>query len=254
MIINIRERNFRMLKQDLILRNPLRLLGQSKEDIVEAGQFGAVLARAGLGKTALLVQLALDSLLRSKNVLHISLRDSVQKVCLWYEEVFRNIANQYDIRQLDQLWEAILPHRFIMTFKVESFNASIVEDRLSDIAEQDIFYPQMVLIDGLPFENIEEDFLADFKKMAEKFSVPVWFAVLTHRHEPCDNEGTPAVFSNISHLFENAIQLLPDGEQVFLKLIKGRTTDSDAIKLYLDPSTMLIQNTTMETGSLCSNS
>ena len=50
------------------------------EDILPQGGFGAVLARAGVGKTALLVQLALNTMLRDKNVLHISLNDPVNKV------------------------------------------------------------------------------------------------------------------------------------------------------------------------------
>ncbi|MBW2600630.1 MAG: cytoplasmic protein, partial [Deltaproteobacteria bacterium] len=43
-----------MLKKDLILRNPLRLIGYEGDDILSDGQFGAVLARAGVGKTAFL--------------------------------------------------------------------------------------------------------------------------------------------------------------------------------------------------------
>ena len=102
-IIYLKERNFNMLKKELIFHNPLRLMGYETEDILPSGGFGAVLARAGLGKTAILVQLALDSLLRSRNVLHISLDDSVKKVCLWYEEVFRNISDQYRYARLQRI-------------------------------------------------------------------------------------------------------------------------------------------------------
>ena len=79
-IIYIKERYFTMLKKDLILRNPLRVMGYENDDILSTGQFGAVLARAGVGKTAFLVQLSLNALLRGKNVLHISLEDPVNKV------------------------------------------------------------------------------------------------------------------------------------------------------------------------------
>ena len=51
-----------------------------------------MLARAGVGKTAILVQLALNTLLKGKNVLHISLNDPVKKVGLWYKEVFRHLT------------------------------------------------------------------------------------------------------------------------------------------------------------------
>ncbi|MDQ1277692.1 MAG: hypothetical protein QG555_733, partial [Thermodesulfobacteriota bacterium] len=106
-----------MLKKELILRNPLRQMGYENDDILPEAGFGAVLARAGVGKTALLVQLALNTMLRGKKVLHVSLLDPVNKVDLWYRELFRLLAVQYQIGQFRTLWEEILPLRFIMTFK-----------------------------------------------------------------------------------------------------------------------------------------
>ena len=47
----------------LTQQNPLRVLNMSKDS-----QMGLVMARAGLGKTALLVQIALDAILRGKRV------------------------------------------------------------------------------------------------------------------------------------------------------------------------------------------
>ena len=76
-------KEIKMLKKELVLKNPLRLMGYETDDILSEGGFGAVLARAGVGKTALLVQLALNNLLQNKNVLHISLDDPVKKVSLW---------------------------------------------------------------------------------------------------------------------------------------------------------------------------
>lgn len=229
-----------MLKKDLILRNPLRLMGHETEDILPEGGFGAVLARAGVGKTALLVQLALNSLLRNKNVLHISLDDPVSKVCLWYEEVFRNIGNQYNVKQIDQLWEAILPHRFIMTFKIEGFSVPRLEERLTDLTEQSIFFPQMVLIDGLPFDETVRNTLSDLKTLAKNYSMHVWFAVRTHRHEKPGPDGMPAPLLRVADLFEVAIQLQPVEKEIHVRALKGGTALSDHPALLLDPSTMLI--------------
>ena len=69
-----------MLKKELRLQNPLRFMERENEDILPEGGLGAVIARAGVGKTAILVQLALNTLLKGKNVLHISLNDPVKKV------------------------------------------------------------------------------------------------------------------------------------------------------------------------------
>ena len=129
-IIYLKERNLHMLTNDLIQRNPLRLMGRDAEEILSPGDFGAILARAGVGKTALLVQIALNTLLSGKNVLHVSLNDPVDKVTLWYREVFGNLSKTYDGRQIEQLWESLLPHRLIMTFKVEGFSVPKLEERL----------------------------------------------------------------------------------------------------------------------------
>ena len=215
-------------------------MGRENEEILPEGGFGAVLARAGVGKTALLVQLALNSLLKSKNVLHISLNDPVSKVCLWYEEVFKDIAREYDVSQMDELWEAILPHRFIMTFKVEGFSGPKLEERLTDLTEQGIFLPQIILIDGLPFDENVRETLSDLKALAKKHDVRVWFAVRTHRHEKPAPDGTPVPLLGVTDLFEAAIQLQPEGKEIHVQVLKGGTLDQQP--LLLDPATMLIKD------------
>lgn len=241
-VIYIKERNFNMLKRDLILRNPLRLMGHESDDILPPGGFGAVLARAGVGKTALLVQLALNSLLRGRNVLHISLRDPVKKVCLWYEEVFRNIATHYKVSQMDQLWDAILPYRFIMTFNAEDFSVAKLEERIADLTEQDIFMPQMVLFDGYPFDGTVFESLAELKTLTRNNNYLTWFSVRTHRHEKPAPDGLPPVFSPVASLFEVAIQLQPQNDGVYIQALKGGNPGDNTPKLFLDPATMLIQD------------
>ena len=231
-----------MLRNDLITRNPLRLMGHESEDILAQGEFGALLARAGVGKTALLVQLSLNSLLQGKNVLHISLQDPVNKVSLWYREVFSRISQQYDINQINQLWDSILPHRFIMTFRVEGFTAPKLEERLTDIMEQDIFIPRMMLIDGLPFDENAQAPLTELKALARKYGLHAWFTVRTHRHEDPGPEGIPVQLQQFDDLFEVAIQLIPEGKQVHVKTLKGITAATEQPDLVLDPATMLIQN------------
>ena len=241
-VIYLKDRDYYMLEKDLILRNPLRLMGQEAEDILPEGGFGAVLARAGVGKTAFLVQLALNSMLKSKNVVHISLGDPVKKVCLWYEEVVRNIGDQYHVKQMDQLWEAILQHRFVMTFKVESFSVPKLEERLTDLTEQGIFYPQMILIDGLPFDEVEGKSLSDLKALAKEGSIPVWFAVRTHRHEEPGPDGMPPQLSEFADLFEVVIQLQPVEKEIHVKALKGASPPAGQPPLLLDPSTMLVKD------------
>ena len=241
-VIYIKERYFTMLKKDLILRNPLRVMGHENDDILDAGEFGAVLARAGVGKTAFLVQLSLNALLSGKNVLHISLTDPVNKVSLWYKEVFNLIAEQYQVDQINQLWESVLPHRFIMTFRVEGFSVPKLQERLADLTEQNIFTPQMIIVDGFPFGESVHQSLSEFKDMVREQGMHSWFTVRTHRHEEPEADGTPLQLAHVSDLFEIAIQLLPVGKEIHVKALKGGDSFSKHLDLRLDPSTMLLTN------------
>jgi len=230
-----------MIKKELILQNPLRFIGDETEDILPEKGFGAVLARAGVGKTSLLVQLALNTLLRSKYVLHVSLDDPVNKISLWYKEVFRHLTKSYDTKETNKLWEDLLPYRFIMTFKVEGFSVPKLEERLMDLKEQNIFSPQMVLIDGFHFNESARTSLSEFKRLAKNHSLYVWFAVKTHRHEKSEPEGMPSQLSDVSDLFDIIIQLQPEGKKIHVITLKGEPQGSDRPALFLDPATMLLK-------------
>ena len=231
-----------MLKKDLILQSPLRLLTPESEDIIPTGGFGAVLARAGVGKTSFLIQIALSTLLVDKNVLHISLDDPIKKVSLRYEEVLNRLSKQYHINQVNELWETILPHRFIMTFKVEGFSVPKLKERLTDLIVQNIFVPQMIIIDGLPFDDEALKPLTELKAFIMDYSVSIWLAVRTHRHEKADLQGIPASLTPLIDLFDTVIQLQPKGDEIHVRTLKKGATPSGLPTLLLDPNTMLIKN------------
>jgi len=239
-VINLKERNLDMLKNDLILRNPLRLMGHENEAIVPEGGFGAVLARAGVGKTALIVQVALDTMLQHRNVLHVSLDDPVEKVHLWYQEVLNSLAHQYHVRQIKDLWESIQMNRFIMTFKVEGFSVPKLEERVKDLTEQQIFNPHMVIIDGLPFDDRLRGPLEGLKAFSENHRLHLWFTVTTHRHEEPAADGLPVQLSAVADLFDAAIQLQPEGNKIHIRSLKGGP--AEARDQLLDPATMLIKD------------
>ena len=226
--------------KDLIQRNPLRLLSGKEDRQLQAGQMGAVLARAGVGKTAFLVQLALNGLLREKKVLHISLNDPVNKVSLWYEEVFRHITEEYRVKPAHEIWESILPKRFIMTFKVEGFSVPKLKERLTDLTAQNIFKPDLVIIDGIPFEDQNLNLLEDLKHLAENGGFPVWLTIRTHRHEAADANGLPVKFADVMDSFDAVVQLKPDGDKIHIQAIKGASGEKDDPFLMLDPASLLI--------------
>jgi len=240
-IIHLTYKDIIMIKKEMIYRNPLVNLGYENENILPVGGFGAVLAHAGVGKTALLVQLALNMMLREQPVLHVSLNDAVSKVDLWYQEIFHDIAEKFGIPEINEYWDKIQPYRFIMTFKVEGFSSPKLEERMTDLMEQNIFKPNTVIIDGFKFDDAGRGQLVQLKELAGKYSMRLWFTVHTHRHEPPQENGLPLSFLHIADLFDAIVQLAAKGDEVYIKSLKGVTTDTASKDLLLDPATMLIK-------------
>lgn len=241
-VIQLRERNLTMLTRDLTMRNPLRLLDDVKDGLLEPGDFGAVSSRSGGGKTALTVQLALNALLQGKKVLHISLNDPVEKVDLWYQEVLNQMAGQYSEIRINQLWDMLLPHRLIMTFLAQGFSVATLEERLLDLSKQNIFTPEILVVDGFDFDGDCRPMLEQFKGLALQHGFHIWFTVNTHRHEaPADN-GYPVQLGNLSDLFKTILQLKSGDGPVAIRVLKYPEGASPKANLVLDPNTLLIQD------------
>jgi hypothetical protein len=241
-IIHLTYKDIMMLKKEIIYRNPLLNLGYEHEDILPNGGLGAVLAHAGVGKTALLVQVALNMMIREESVLHVSLQDAVSKVDVWYRELFHNIAANFNEAEIKDYWDLIQAYRFIMTFRVESFSVPTLEERLTDLMQQNIFKPHTVIIDGLKFDEAGRGQLALLKELANKYAMRIWFTVHAHRHEAPAANGLPVSFLHVADLFNVIVQLEAKGDEVYIKALKGQSPEAKQDSLLLDPATMLIKS------------
>jgi hypothetical protein len=230
-----------MLKKELILRDPLSFLGYETDETDKKGNFGAVTSRAGVGKTAFLVQIAISSLLKEKNVLHISIQDPVDKVNLWYKELFLNLTQSCDSKESKQLWESLLTNRFIMTFETESFDFAKLFSRIDELRSQDIFVPQLIVIDGLSMDISMQKELNQLKEYSVKNNYTIWFSVRTHRHHSEDPVTMLQQLAGNKDLFNMIIQLLPLKEKIQVKRLPLSGENNDRPTLLIDPSTMMIK-------------
>ena len=105
------------MENDLIVNNPLRALGlEGKAGGTVQSMMGLVMARAGLGKTAILVQFALDCMLLGNKVLHVAIGEGVDKTRAWYDDILSLLTDGEKIESIPE----VMKNRMIMTFK-ESF-------------------------------------------------------------------------------------------------------------------------------------
>jgi hypothetical protein len=236
-----------MLKNDLNLRNPLRLIHDANGGLLPPGGFGAVLSRSGGGKTALMVQVAMNAMLQGKKVLHVSLTDPVEKVALWYRELFIQMTRDYDRAPVDQLRDNLLSQRLIMTFRAHGFTPATLEERMNDLSQQQIFTPDLLVLDGLEFDQDSRSILTQLKEMAGRLRFHAWFTITTHRDEPMADNGSPLRLERVNDLFEIILQLKSGEGPVKIRMLKTPGSVRPAVPqndLTLDPTTLLIQDRT----------
>lgn len=229
-----------MGNEELAAKNPLRALGLKNDGTDERRSMGLVMARAGLGKTAILVQFALDCMIMGNKVLHVSIGENVDKTRSWYDDLLSRMTDGEKVSNIPE----IMRKRMIMTFKESTFTNSKFEERLDDLVKQDIFTPDCLIIDGYDFENSDAASLQEFKEFMKKQGLKmVWFSATSHRGDDRKSaEGIPAPCHNVDGLFENVLLIKPLEDVINLEIVK---CDSCGVQpgssLVLDPSTMLIQ-------------
>jgi len=232
-----------MGKEELVLNNPLRALGLEEKAEGNGQSMGLVMSRAGLGKTAILVQIALDSMMRGNKVLHISIGESIDKAKSWYNDILSLITKGKNIENVHEVISEILHNRMIMTFKEASFNQAKLEERLDDMVKQSIYKPDCLIIDGYDFKETSRDALVGLRRfMKEQGLKMVWFSAVSHREDSrVSADGVPAPCHEIDDLFETVLTIKPDNQNIYLDIVKCASCAVKAgLTLALDPSTMLI--------------
>ena len=229
-----------MGNDELIVKNPLRALGLEDKAGEGVRSMGLVMARAGLGKTAILVQFALDCILQGNRVLHVSIGESVEKTRAWYDDILSLLTEGEKIEMIP----GIMKNRMIMTFKESAFSKAVLEERFDDLVQQEIFKPECLIIDGYDFESNDAKSLEDLRNfMNDRGLRVIWFSAVSHRSDDrVSEDGVPAPCHDVASLFETVLLIKPEGDEMKLAILKcdSSVVDPDAT-LILDPSTMLVK-------------
>lgn len=168
-----------MKRQELIDTNPLRLLSPPDGGMVAGRHLALVKAAAGTGKTAILVQIALDKMLRGEHVVHIGINEQLNNIKLWYSQVFAALTRQVNLRDAAKVEEGIMAHRLLMTFMVENFTASRLAERLDGLSMHGISLPDCLVIDGLATHTPGACALfRELRNYAKERNITIWLSCL----------------------------------------------------------------------------
>lgn len=227
-----------MLKKDLILRSPAeKAIGL--ENITD-GSFGAVLSRAGVGKTSFLVQIALTQLLCDEKILHVSLSDTMEKINLRYDEAYTNLVDSIgyvDPQKAVRLWEDIKHNKVGICYTEATFDVEKIRDYLKSFKKADLTLPSILVIDGLDFDSDLTAILEGLHQINKEFSIFIWLSMQSHREEALSEEGFPVQLATHNASIDKAIFLNPVDNRIEAVVLKDG--DKTNQTLALDPATMM---------------
>ncbi|MEQ1566326.1 MAG: AAA family ATPase [Myxococcota bacterium] len=224
-------------------RSRLTSLREAVGKPIPPGGVGVIVARAGVGKTALLVQLGIEALLTGRPVLHVAHRDTVDHVRAHYDEILRALrvgGSAFGEGHADAAVR-VERGRMIHSFHGREFQIDLVARNLEVLAEAAQFVPQLILVDG--FDEIAPltAALDALRAVSTNHQAELW--VTTHSESadaPAPIPGLPLRDG------DRVVRLVPQGRVV--KLVTG----PDEAGLALDPATMLVAST--EPGGSASDS
>ncbi len=209
-------------------RSPLRLIREAHPEL-ESGQVAVIAAKAGVGKTALLVHVGLDALLRDVSVLHVSLRDTVEHVRAFYDEIFGASSRAGAVRDRTGALVAAERNRMIHSYRDRAFSTVHLQSNIRMLSEVAQFTPGLVLIDGLDPSNAP-DYAESIANLAAQVGAPVWVTVRT-----ASDGAVPSELTAISAL---VLKLTPDASTV--KIAVTSSQGSTTLPGSLDAATMLV--------------
>jgi hypothetical protein len=234
-----------MLKEELIAKSPVRLLEKSIEGGLKAGNIGVIASRKGIGKTSVLVQIALDKLLQGEKVIHVSFTAHTSYVISWYENIFTELAKRKNLEKFEDIKDSLVQNRVIMNFAQEAVTIDQILHSLRAMIKDGGFKANALIVDGYDFTKASAERFAKVKAFAEEMNLEVWYSATLAGQEPqLDKRNVPVLLAELLESISVLILLEPMPEYIHFTVVKdhGRMNPQD-LKLKLDAKTLLIAET-----------
>lgn len=226
-----------MYKKFVNARSPLRLLEKGLHGGLGTSNLGVVIAGHGVGKASFLVGVALDELLRSGRVLHVSMAHSVSHIRDHYDTVFEELASTTHLEDEARIHADIDRCRSIRVYRPNSLTSAKLREAVK-IELEAIGQPSLIIIEGLDFDAAVREDVLDIKELAGELAAEVWFSVSSNDERI---ESIPTGIARVEDLVSVVLALEPGDDAVLLRALKDHdNADLSELHVALDPRTLLL--------------
>ena len=239
-----------MYRKEVNERSPMRVFEGSMHGGLGRGNVGVVASQPGVGKTALLVQIAIDDLLRDRRVLHISHEHAVDHVRAYYDEIFHDIALSMKLEEPELVRLEIERKRLLYSHlghvrtappSLRGGTSSIAKILETVAFARNVahFEPDVIIIDGFDASTSTEEAMEALQALARERSAEIWISFQVQ------GEGAggklPRPLDRFAQHVAVVVYLQPEHEIVRLRLLKDHDNDKLAdLHLRLDPHSMRV--------------
>lgn len=233
-----------MQLNELIKKSPIRIFEDSIGGGLGRGNLGVLTSRHGVGKTACMVQLAIDKLLQGDNVVHVSFGANVEHIMNWYKEAFKLVADYKTVDDAVEVYEQIRSKRVMMNFSQENTGIEKILSSLETLISAGSFGADAVFFDGYKLTVATEEDVKKIKEFAQKMNVEVWFCVSPVRPDVSFNDyGIPDSMNAYLGIIDVLVGLHYNDEnsKVIMTVVQDHKKSlAHPSGVALDPKTMLI--------------
>ena len=223
-------------------RETVELVRRTLGSLLGPGDLGALMARAGVGKTACLTHIALEHLLADQAVLHVCIGGPAEKIKIWYQELIKNLHRSLPRDDCAARQRHIESRRFILAYLHSTFNPGKLELSLKNLEEQTDFHPSLIVLDGLDFERDPRATTEELQGFARAHAVSMWMSIRTHRHIDVVNQhGIPYPCHETDDLFKAILLLEHRSKAIDVRVLKrGESYRPEQADVFLNPQTFLL--------------
>ncbi|MCL1991871.1 MAG: hypothetical protein FWG66_02865 [Spirochaetes bacterium] len=232
-----------MALNELAQHSSIRILEQSIDGGLKAGEIGVIASPSGIGKTSVLVQLALDKLLQAKKIIHVSFTQHTNYVFVWYEDLFGEFAKRKNFKSTPEMKADLVKNRVLMNFNQDGISKEQILRSLRAMIVEGGFAAEAVIIDGFDFSRTTYDCIASVKAFAKELGLCVWYScnVKDGEGQHDVSSGMPLLLKTFEDQLDVVITLGAKQDYIELCVTKDRQAAASQHKaLRLDPKTMLI--------------
>lgn len=231
-----------MVKQELIQRSPVRIFEKSIHGGLKSGEIGVIASRKGVGKTAVLVQIALDKLFQGKKVIHVSFTQHTDYVIAWYEDIFSEIAKKKNLEHAIEVKNDLVRNRVLMNFNQDGITSDQILRSLRAMIVDGGFKADALIIDGFDFARTTVERISGVKQFAQELGLEIWYSCTVGADETVyDKRNIPLLLKDYVELIDVIVVLEPKQDFIQFSVSKDHASyNPAALELRLDTKTLLI--------------